>query len=116
RAADLRGARPSLATPLRGRAGAPQSISGATDGAPDARRSARYVSDLAPDGSLMTRPARSVTVTLPRAPRRRVAKPEGVVQGRRVLGIADEDREAVASALADLLLARARADETRELG
>ena|SRR5215467_12987764 len=36
------------------------------------------------------------------------------VEGRLVLTLRDEDREAVASALADLLLARALADESRE--
>ena len=37
-----------------------------------------------------------------------------MVAGRPVLALRDEDREAVASALADLLLARALADEARE--
>jgi len=41
-----------------------------------------------------------------------VAKPKVVVEGRLVLRIADEDRQAVASALADVLLARA--DEASE--
>ena len=44
---------------------------------------------------------------------RRGAKPEAIVEGRPALVLREEDREAVADALADLLLADLLAEETR---
>ncbi len=51
------------------------------------------------------------------APRQRRGRPpdaEALVEGRMELTLRDEDLEGVASALADMLLARALADEARE--
>ena len=52
----------------------------------------------------MTRPARSVPVTLRRAPRRRAAKPEAIVAGIPELRIALENETAIVEILANLLV------------
>ena len=62
----------------------------------------------------MTPPARSVTITPRRAPRRRAAKPEAIVVGIPELTIDDAVREAVIEALADLLLHLGTVDQDRE--